>query len=427
MIGARVFRVARLAGVLLSLAGLLVGCGPVHDREHATPAAPVRVEPRSVADGEAVIGDPANGARLYRVHCSSCHGLSGGGDGSAASLLYPAPRAHTDPSYMNRRTAQEIHDAIAGGGPALGLSALMPRWDELFGGHQIWDLAAHVRSLYQPISAVVPRAAAPTVHEVVLSDERFADVARVSGSQLAPGSRKVTYYSIGLETPTTGVSPTFVMFGNATLAGASVPLALAVGSTDRIGAVKTFPRVVLQHRGATLRHAVDRFLASLAGSEVLRAAVPAALPEELSAVAPPLLDTLRQMGYLLRAARAQKDADDADGDARRRLLKESPDQLSAGERLFLQACAACHGPTGKGALVPGAFENLRSRNLSDGAHLNRQSDESLLFLFRHGGEKARLSSSMPGFGSVFDEAKLKSILDHVRSLARPRKEAARAP
>lgn len=411
---------------LLTSVALIAGCAPAHDREHAAPVAPVRVERRASADDDAVIGDPVNGARLYRVHCSSCHGFTGRGDGSAAKMLYPAPRAHTDPAYMNRRSTQEIHDAIAGGGPALGLSALMPRWDELFGGHQIWDLAAHVRSLYQPLSTVVPGNPATTPHEVVLSDERFADVARVSGSQLAAGSRKVTYYSVTPEAPSTGTAA-FVMFGTATLDRIAVPLALSVDAEDRIVAVKTYPQVILDHRGATLRHAVDRFLASLSGREARQPIAGVAVADELSSVAPALVETVRQMGYLLRAARAQKEADDREGDERRRLLATDPARVTEGERLFLQACAACHGPTGKGALVPGAFANLRSRNLSDGAHMNRLGDDALAFVIGQGGEKARLSAAMPGFASVYGEAQIRAIVAHVRSLARPRQEALRAP
>ena len=70
---------------------------------------------------------------------------------------------------------------------------------------------------------------------------------------------------------------------------------------------------------------------------------------------------------------------------------------------------------------------MRSRNLSDGERLNRLSDEQIVFLIAEGGEKARLSSSMPAFKMAYSPKQMASILHFVRSLARPGKGGARVP
>jgi mono/diheme cytochrome c family protein len=416
-IHARVAAVPIVAGLLLASTGCrghAPGAGPAFER----PA--VELEVRPLARSEGIAGDPANGARLYRVHCSSCHGAEGRGDGPAAAYMYPAPRDHTDPAHMNRRSDQEIHDVIAGGGSGLELSSLMPRWDEIFGDHQIWDLVAHVRGLYQPLSSVLGSSGVATTHEVVLSDALFDEAIRTLKHQLPGGARKVTYFSA--EAPTS-----FAVFGHATLDGRPVPLAVGLDSSGRLLRVRTFPQVVLHHRGFRLARAVDRFLDGLAGQPAGGLAVPPEVPEELARVAPALAASIRELSALLALALRQDRLDAVHAAERVRASRTDPGSVTEGERLYLSACAACHGPTGKGALVPGASVPLRSRNLSDGAHLNRLSDDQILFLMACGGEKARVSPAMPSFGDAFTSEQLRAILAHVRSLARPLREAGHAP
>ena len=408
---------------LLAIAALS-GCRESETSAHPVRESPVEVVSRMPHGVVDVPGDIVNGARLYRVHCSSCHGTSGQGDGPAASYMYPVPRAHTDPAYMNRRSNEELHEAITGGGPAVGLSPLMPRWDETFGRNQIWDLVAHVRSLYQPIHVLVPKAKEVGVTDVALSDAVFSEVGGAS-QHLAPGSRKVTFYSVASTAGTSG--PVRVIFGNASLHARKVPLGLAIDDSGRVLKVRTFPQVVLHHRGFRLVHTVDRFLDSLTGQPIAQLRAPEDRSDERALVAPSLIATVRHLAHLLTLARRQDAVDAAEAKSRKETLAKDPSRLPEGERLFLSACAACHGSTGKGGRVPGAFAGLRSRNLSDGAHLNRLSDENLLFLFHRGGEKARLSPAMPGFGATFTDAQYRQILAYVRSLARPGKEVAGAP
>jgi len=62
----------------------------------------------------------------YRSRCSACHGGDGHGDGVLAGSLKPAPRNFGDPAWRGSRTPEDLRRVIREGGPALGLSPLMP-------------------------------------------------------------------------------------------------------------------------------------------------------------------------------------------------------------------------------------------------------------------------------------------------------------
>lgn len=62
----------------------------------------------------------------YQSRCSACHGGGGRGDGVLASSLTPAPRNFVDSTWRGSRTPDELRRVIREGGPALGLSPLMP-------------------------------------------------------------------------------------------------------------------------------------------------------------------------------------------------------------------------------------------------------------------------------------------------------------
>ena len=63
---------------------------------------------------------------IFKTRCSTCHGLNGKGDGPAAAALNPKPRNYGDQAWQKATTDQTIEKAIVGGGPAVGLSPLMP-------------------------------------------------------------------------------------------------------------------------------------------------------------------------------------------------------------------------------------------------------------------------------------------------------------
>jgi mono/diheme cytochrome c family protein len=63
---------------------------------------------------------------MYADRCAVCHGPAGGGDGPTAGGLTPKPRNFTDATWQSAKSDEAIAKVIVGGGPAGGLSPLMP-------------------------------------------------------------------------------------------------------------------------------------------------------------------------------------------------------------------------------------------------------------------------------------------------------------
>ncbi len=78
-------------------------------------------------DAPAPFVDPTVEAeKIYEQRCTPCHGTHGQGDGSAAAALTPRPRNFSDPAWQAAANDQALGKIILLGGPAAGLSALMP-------------------------------------------------------------------------------------------------------------------------------------------------------------------------------------------------------------------------------------------------------------------------------------------------------------
>lgn len=56
-----------------------------------------------------------NPAILYRLHCASCHGKTGAGDGPATQLLSVKPGDWTRPGVLSRMSEEQIRDKILNG------------------------------------------------------------------------------------------------------------------------------------------------------------------------------------------------------------------------------------------------------------------------------------------------------------------------
>ena len=68
----------------------------------------------------------AEAQTLFTTRCSPCHGLAGAGDGIAAAALIPKPRDLSAAEWQGSVTDDHISRVIRLGGPAVGLSPLMP-------------------------------------------------------------------------------------------------------------------------------------------------------------------------------------------------------------------------------------------------------------------------------------------------------------
>jgi mono/diheme cytochrome c family protein len=85
------------------------------------------------------------GAQIYKANCIACHGEGGKGDGPAAGVLKPPPRDHTDRTYMDTLTDEDLKKVIVMGGAIKG-RPLMPSHPQLR-GDDLDALVAFVRSL----------------------------------------------------------------------------------------------------------------------------------------------------------------------------------------------------------------------------------------------------------------------------------------
>lgn len=81
--------------------------------------------------------------RLYRRHCSSCHGRDGRGRGPAASLLDPPPSSFHGETVA-RRTDEELFEVISEGRPRTG----MPAWEGVLSEGERRALVRYIRRAF---------------------------------------------------------------------------------------------------------------------------------------------------------------------------------------------------------------------------------------------------------------------------------------
>jgi mono/diheme cytochrome c family protein len=143
--------VTALAALLATAAlcnALIVGCGKKAENTEQTPqtenATPAPDTSASPAGGGQTAAGGDLGAQVYTQRCVLCHGATGHGDGPAAASLNPHPRNHTDGSYMNSRTDEQLLEVIRHGKGA------MPAWGSVLSEEEIQAVLKHVRSLAVP-------------------------------------------------------------------------------------------------------------------------------------------------------------------------------------------------------------------------------------------------------------------------------------
>jgi high-affinity iron transporter len=84
----------------------------------------------------------AHGASLYAAQCASCHGATGGGDGTLAATLDPKPIAFSDQHRAQSRSLMALYQVVSQG--VAGTS--MPNFSSLSEADR-WDLAFFVGGL----------------------------------------------------------------------------------------------------------------------------------------------------------------------------------------------------------------------------------------------------------------------------------------
>jgi len=115
----------RLFGVLVAV-GILTGVGSIQAQ------------------------NAVEGKKLYTSYCSTCHGETGKGDGTAAASLPAKPADHTNGAVMNQLSDKFLLEIISKGGGAAGKSTFMPSWGGSLNEKQIRDIVAYIRTLAIP-------------------------------------------------------------------------------------------------------------------------------------------------------------------------------------------------------------------------------------------------------------------------------------
>ena len=93
--------------------------------------------------------------------------------------------------------------------------------------------------------------------------------------------------------------------------------------------------------------------------------------------------------------------------------------VKAGQEVYVQYCALCHGPEGKGDGSLSANLDPRPRNHTDGAYMNALSDAHLLKVIGDGGAAAGLSPIMPAWKDILAAQQIQDVVAFVRTLAVP--------
>jgi mono/diheme cytochrome c family protein len=101
--------------------------------------------------------DVGRGKVLYKEYCAQCHGLTGKGDGPAASGLEPKPAIHANIPF-DKLPMEYLYNVINHGGPAIGKSPNMPYWNLTIGQQGVADVIAYLKVTFKgvPETAVMP-------------------------------------------------------------------------------------------------------------------------------------------------------------------------------------------------------------------------------------------------------------------------------
>lgn len=92
-------------------------------------------------------GDVGSGRNLYQQFCTSCHGVSGRGDGPVGRALNPRPADHTSTARMGQLSDEHVIKVIREGGASVGKSPMMAPWGGILSEQDIRDVLAYLRTL----------------------------------------------------------------------------------------------------------------------------------------------------------------------------------------------------------------------------------------------------------------------------------------
>lgn len=99
-------------------------------------------------------GDAAKGKALYTANCSSCHGVTGKGDGPVGLVLQPPPRDFSQGDFKldtdedgSPGTDADLKSVISKGAAEFGGNQMMAPWGGILSDADVDDVIIFVRSL----------------------------------------------------------------------------------------------------------------------------------------------------------------------------------------------------------------------------------------------------------------------------------------
>jgi len=90
-----------------------------------------------------------------------------------------------------------------------------------------------------------------------------------------------------------------------------------------------------------------------------------------------------------------------------------------GKKLYATYCATCHGDNGKGDGVAAASLPVKPADHTNGAVMNKLSDQFLTDIISKGGSAVNKSGFMPGWGSSLNGEQVADVVAYIRSIANP--------
>jgi len=98
--------------------------------------------------GNTYIDDPiaiSAGETLFEANCSSCHGLTGEGDGPASGGMVPPP-GNLALRQVNLSDAY-LYWRISEGGLMEPFNSIMPGWKGMLDDQSIWQIISYIRTM----------------------------------------------------------------------------------------------------------------------------------------------------------------------------------------------------------------------------------------------------------------------------------------
>jgi mono/diheme cytochrome c family protein len=90
-----------------------------------------------------------------------------------------------------------------------------------------------------------------------------------------------------------------------------------------------------------------------------------------------------------------------------------------GKKLYTTYCATCHGDNGKGDGVAAASLPVKPADHTNGAVMNKLSDQFLADIISKGGSAVNKSGFMPAWGTSLNGNQVADIVAYIRSIASP--------